>query len=88
MRLVSAALAFPMTGGQLTAKCDGHVLDFIRGAVPGGGGSVRPAEWHCHSFDIGGLDFVDFSGDYWVVALVSGQNRSCDRLVSRVGRPA
>lgn len=73
---------------KLTANRDGHGLDLIRGAVPGGSRSVRSTEGLRQGLGVGGLDLVGLGSDHWVVGLVGSQDRSCDRLVSRVGRPA
>ena len=77
-----------MADQQLTAKRDGHVLDFIRGADTGGDRSVRSTEGHSHGRGVGSLDLVGLGGDDRVVALVSGQDRGRDRFVGSVGGPA
>ena len=77
-----------MSDQQLTAKCDGHILDLVRGAVPGGYRGVRSTVGYLDGRGVGRLDLVGLGGDNWVVALVGGQDRSCDRLVCRVGLPA
>jgi hypothetical protein len=73
---------------KLTATRNGRVLGLFRGAETGGGRGVRSTEGHRHGRGVGRLDLVGLGGDYWVVALVRGQNLGCDRLVGRVSRPA
>jgi hypothetical protein len=88
VRLVSTALACLDCRAQLTATRNSRVLGLLRGAETGGGRGVRSTVGHLHGRGVGCLDLFCLGGDDWVVALVSSQHLSCDRLVGRVSRPA